>query len=129
MDRLSPKLNRGLGTVRQRIKPCCTRVWLHVPLQVSALVALFVSVTGRTPRFRIDGGGPAENLALQNIQVAGRAEQACQDVYVGGRHHGWQRSSSMRVCMQARLRMVIAFMLAQLLPWVRGRTGKHPHMS
>jgi hypothetical protein len=24
---------------------------------------------------------------------------------------------------QARLRMVLAFMLAQLLPWVRGRTG------
>jgi len=38
-----------------------------------------------------DGGSPAENLALQNIQ--------------------------------ARLRMVLAFFLAQLMPWVRGRQG------
>ena len=38
-----------------------------------------------------DGGGSAENLALQNIQ--------------------------------ARLRMVLAFFIAQLRPWSRGRTG------
>jgi hypothetical protein len=38
-----------------------------------------------------DGGSPAENLALQNIQ--------------------------------ARLRMVLAFFLAQLMPWVRSKQG------
>eukprot|EP00892_Ulva_mutabilis_P007450 jgi/Ulvmu1/5077/UM021_0094.1 len=58
---------------------------------VSALKALFVSVTGRTPEFASHGGSQAENLALQNIQ--------------------------------ARLRMVIAFLFAQLVLWVRGRTG------
>jgi hypothetical protein len=46
---------------------------------------------GRLPRFSVDGGSAAENLALQNIQ--------------------------------ARLRMVLAFLLAQLMPWVRGRAG------
>ncbi|KAK4534762.1 hypothetical protein CDCA_CDCA02G0787 [Cyanidium caldarium] len=56
---------------------------------VAALTALFVTVTGKTPRFRAHGGSAAENVALQNIQ--------------------------------ARLRMVVAFLFAQLLPWVRGR--------
>eukprot|EP00955_Chlamydomonas_euryale_P055790 356218-Chlamydomonas_euryale.AAC.3 len=27
-------------------------------------------ITGKTPRFRVDGGTPAENLALQNIQAS-----------------------------------------------------------
>jgi hypothetical protein len=36
---------------------------------VSALVALFGTITGKTPKFRVDGGCVAENLALQNIQV------------------------------------------------------------
>lgn len=58
---------------------------------IAALLALFVAVTRHTPRFKVDGGGMAENLALQNIQ--------------------------------ARLRMVIAFLFAQLLPWVRGQGG------
>jgi len=58
---------------------------------VSALVALFATITGKTPKFRVDGGCTAENLALQNIQ--------------------------------ARIRMVLAFFLAQLVNWVRGRSG------
>ncbi|KAI3428464.1 hypothetical protein D9Q98_007289 [Chlorella vulgaris] len=58
---------------------------------VAALTNLFSAITGRMPRFRVHGGSPAENLALQNIQ--------------------------------ARLRMVLAFLLAQLMPWVRGRSG------
>ncbi|KAL6764256.1 hypothetical protein V8C86DRAFT_3017388 [Haematococcus lacustris] len=64
---------------------------LAIDTVVSALVNLFVAVTGKTPRFRADGGDSAQNLALQNIQ--------------------------------ARLRMVISFLLAQLLPWVRGKQG------
>ncbi|CAI5995098.1 unnamed protein product [Closterium sp. NIES-64] len=55
---------------------------------VAAVVALFLTVTGLRPRYKLDGGTSAENLALQNIQ--------------------------------ARLRMVLAFLFAQLLPWVRG---------
>ena len=58
---------------------------------VSSLTALFTTITGRFPHFKVQGGTHAENLALQNIQ--------------------------------ARLRMVLAFLLAQLMPWVRGVSG------
>eukprot|EP00887_Chlorella_sp_A99_P004869 scaffold4.g4869.t1 len=62
---------------------------IRIDSVVRALAHLFVAVTGMTPQTQ--GGSPAENLALQNIQ--------------------------------ARLRMVIAFLLAQLSPWARGRAG------
>eukprot|EP00286_Rhodomonas_abbreviata_P014378 CAMPEP_0181324100 /NCGR_PEP_ID=MMETSP1101-20121128/20164_1 /TAXON_ID=46948 /ORGANISM="Rhodomonas abbreviata, Strain Caron Lab Isolate" /LENGTH=779 /DNA_ID=CAMNT_0023432223 /DNA_START=72 /DNA_END=2411 /DNA_ORIENTATION=+ len=58
---------------------------------VGALLAFFVSLTARTPKFKAHGGEVRENLALQNIQ--------------------------------ARLRMVMSYMLGQLLPWVHGREG------
>jgi hypothetical protein len=38
---------------------------------VGCVVALFTTITGKTPLFRVDGGSNAENLALQNIQVSG----------------------------------------------------------
>ncbi|KAF6262108.1 glutamine-dependent NAD(+) synthetase with GAT domain-containing protein [Scenedesmus sp. NREL 46B-D3] len=91
-----------MGTVnssadtRSRAKALAQQIGAyHVDCSIDSLVgcvvALFTTLTGRTPRFRLDGGSAAENLALQNIQ--------------------------------ARLRMVVAFLLAQLLPWVRGRSG------
>ena len=58
---------------------------------VSAILRLFSTVTGRSPQFKVHGGSPAENLALQNIQ--------------------------------ARSRMVLAYLFAQLAPWVQGRSG------
>lgn len=64
---------------------------INIDKVVTALVTLFVRITGKTPRFAVHGGTQAENLALQNVQ--------------------------------ARLRMVIAYLLAQLLPWVRGGQG------
>jgi NAD+ synthase (glutamine-hydrolysing) len=74
--------------------------YANIDRVVSALVAVFLTITetllggagkGKPPRFVIQGGTMAEDLALQNIQ--------------------------------ARTRMVLAYMLAQLLPWVRGRSG------
>lgn len=62
-----------------------------IDVVVAAVVGFFVMVTGKTPKFKVDGGSNAENLALQNIQ--------------------------------ARVRMVLSFLLAQLLPWVRGKNG------
>ncbi|KAJ1767730.1 glutamine-dependent NAD(+) synthetase [Coemansia sp. RSA 1813] len=56
---------------------------------VAAIVALFVLVAGKEPRYAVHGGSSAENLALQNIQ--------------------------------ARLRMLLAYLLAVLLPWTRGK--------
>ena len=58
---------------------------------MAALTTLFSAITSFTPRFRVHGGSPTENLALQNIQ--------------------------------ARLRMVVAYLFAQLLPTVRQRLG------
>lgn len=52
---------------------------------------VFAESTSFTPAFRSDGGTPAENLALQNIQ--------------------------------ARTRMVTAYLFAQLMPTVRKRKG------
>ncbi|CAN1254596.1 Glutamine-dependent NAD(+) synthetase [Linum perenne] len=58
---------------------------------VSALLSLFQTLTGKRPRYKVDGGSNIENLGLQNIQ--------------------------------ARIRMVLAFMLASLLPWVHSKPG------
>ncbi|WFD42631.1 NAD(+) synthase (glutamine-hydrolyzing) [Malassezia psittaci] len=58
---------------------------------VNAILGLFSLVTKHTPRFKVHGGSPAENLALQNIQ--------------------------------ARSRMVLSYLFAQLAPWIQGRTG------
>ncbi|KAL8196297.1 hypothetical protein R6Q57_025297 [Mikania cordata] len=58
---------------------------------VSAFLSLFQTLTGKCPRYKVDGGTNIENLGLQNIQ--------------------------------ARIRMVLAFMLASLLPWVHSKPG------
>ncbi|CAN4127170.1 unnamed protein product [Withania somnifera] len=58
---------------------------------VSSLISLFQTLTGKRPRYKVDGGSNIENLGLQNIQ--------------------------------ARVRMVLAFMLASLLPWVHNKPG------
>ncbi|CAN6718490.1 unnamed protein product [Malus baccata var. baccata] len=66
---------------------------LDVPIDgvVSALLSLFQTVTGKRPKYKVDGGSNVENLGLQNIQ--------------------------------ARIRMVLAFMFASLLPWVHNKPG------
>uniref|UniRef100_A0A7S2W193 Glutamine-dependent NAD(+) synthetase n=1 Tax=Rhizochromulina marina TaxID=1034831 RepID=A0A7S2W193_9STRA len=69
----------------------------HASMRIDEVVSAVVSVFarfisgGRTPSYESQGGTPAEDLALQNIQ--------------------------------ARVRMVLAYLSAQLLPWVRGRKG------
>jgi NAD+ synthase (glutamine-hydrolysing) len=37
---------------------------------VSAMLAVFETVTGKRPIYKIFGGSQTENLALQNIQVS-----------------------------------------------------------
>ncbi|KAK4486547.1 hypothetical protein RD792_009231 [Penstemon davidsonii] len=64
---------------------------LSIDVVVSALLSLFQTLTGKQPRYKVDGGSNIENLGLQNIQ--------------------------------ARVRMVLAFMLASLLPWVHNKPG------
>ncbi|CAG8505290.1 1937_t:CDS:10, partial [Dentiscutata heterogama] len=69
----------------------CYHIDMDMDNAVSSVFTLFNLVTNKTPRFRIDGGTDAENLALQNVQ--------------------------------ARLRMVLSYLFAQLLPWVRNKSG------
>ncbi|KAL2902874.1 Glutamine-dependent NAD(+) synthetase, partial [Bienertia sinuspersici] len=58
---------------------------------ISGLLTLFQTLTGKRPRYKVNGGSNAENLGLHNIQ--------------------------------ARTRMVFAFMLASLMPWVHNKSG------
>ncbi|RFU27523.1 hypothetical protein B7463_g8804, partial [Scytalidium lignicola] len=67
---------------------------LNIDTVVVAVVTLFTSVVHYVPKYKMYGGSPASNLALQNIQ--------------------------------ARLRMVLSYLFAQLLPTVRGRNAKNP---
>jgi len=64
---------------------------INIDSAVRAMLGIFSTVTGCIPRFKVRGGGPRENLALQNVQ--------------------------------ARCRMVMAYLLAQLMLWVRERQG------
>lgn len=82
---------------------------LNMDTLVKAVTDLFSVVTGKRPLFRAHGGTKAENLALQNIQV--RVPQ------LGSRKYSKSNYA------QARLRMVLAYLFAQLLPWVRGSEG------
>ncbi|ELR08005.1 glutamine-dependent NAD(+) synthetase [Pseudogymnoascus destructans] len=67
---------------------------LNIDTVYYAVTTLFTTVTSYAPKFKMFGGTPASNLALQNIQ--------------------------------ARLRMVLSYLFAQLLPTVRGRNKNNP---
>ncbi|RYH28661.1 hypothetical protein EON65_11370 [archaeon] len=58
---------------------------------VATMLKVFSLISGRVPRFTVQGGTMGEDLALQNIQ--------------------------------ARIRMVMAYLCAQLFPWLRGNAG------
>uniref|UniRef100_A0A1A9WFA1 Glutamine-dependent NAD(+) synthetase n=1 Tax=Glossina brevipalpis TaxID=37001 RepID=A0A1A9WFA1_9MUSC len=64
---------------------------INIDSAINALLGIFISVTGVTPRFRSQRGCARQNLALQNIQ--------------------------------SRIRMVLAYLFAQLMLWVRNRPG------
>jgi NAD+ synthase (glutamine-hydrolysing) len=70
---------------------------LRIDLMVKAVLTVFRNVTGQTPKFRSAcKSSPTSSEIAQDL--------ALQNI-------------------QARLRMVTAYFFAQLLPWVRGRTG------
>lgn len=43
---------------------------LNMDIVIQAIIALFTLITNKAPRFKVHGGTPGENLALQNIQVS-----------------------------------------------------------
>ncbi|KAL3883279.1 hypothetical protein ACJMK2_029562 [Sinanodonta woodiana] len=64
---------------------------ISIDIAVAAALSVFTSALKLVPKFRVHGGSPRENLALQNVQ--------------------------------ARIRMVLAYLFAQLVLWARGRSG------
>lgn len=64
---------------------------INIDTIVTAFLAVFTTITGHIPQFKVNGGSHRENLALQNIQ--------------------------------ARIRMVLAYLFASLIMWVRGKNG------
>jgi hypothetical protein len=67
------------------------------------------------------GGGFAEDLALQNIQV--RTPCTDSQPFLLICHQPLTHLPTQPHVRQARLRMVMAYLFAQLTPWVRGRRG------
>lgn len=91
---------------------------------VAAVVAVFLAIAevgaGRRPRFAVQGGTRAEDLALQNVQA-----RLCVRAAGGGEAEEGRCPTSHPSSPPSpdRRRMVLAYFLAQLLPWVRGRSG------
>ncbi|KAM9763325.1 glutamine-dependent NAD(+) synthetase isoform 2-T2 [Dama dama] len=82
---------------------------------VKALVGIFSLVTGTSPRFAVHGGSGRENLALQNVQVRGGGVSVRAPVPAC--------TVTPAPVGQARVRMVIAYLFAQLSLWSRGAPG------
>jgi hypothetical protein len=43
---------------------------INITTAVTAVLAIFTSVLGTVPRYKIHGGSPRENIALQNLQAS-----------------------------------------------------------
>ncbi|KAF5911421.1 hypothetical protein HPG69_004291 [Diceros bicornis minor] len=75
-------------------------IGLNIDPAVKAVVGIFSLVTGKRPLFAVHGGSSRENLALQNVQ-----------------------GNVSPPVVQARIRMVVAYLFAQLSLWSRGAQG------
>ena len=42
---------------------------LNIDAAVTAVIGIFIAITGMTPKYTVHGGSYRENLALQNVQV------------------------------------------------------------
>ena len=48
---------------------CSYHLSIGIDAAVTAILGIFTTVMGVIPKFKAHGGGPRENLALQNVQV------------------------------------------------------------
>ena len=102
------------------------------PLQV------FKELTKKEPRYKSEGGTHAEDVALQNIQADDApslprtlapshprtlTRGAAPPCTPSPTTHAAPPAPPPSPPRQARSRMVLSYMLAQLLPWTRGRSG------
>ena len=77
---------------------------INIDAVVSAILSVFTLFTGKTPQFKV---GARSASGDPRIQV----------------HGGTAAENLALQNIQARTRMVFAYLLAQLLPWTRGKTG------
>ena len=42
---------------------------VNIDAAVTAILGVFIAVVGIVPKFKVHGGSPRENLAMQNVQV------------------------------------------------------------
>lgn len=96
---------------------CSTHIRINIDMAVKGIIGVFSAVGGMLPRFRANGGSQRENLALQNIQVRAAASSLPVAPTRSPIYH-WGFFSS-----QARVRMVLAYLFAQLSLWSRGKPG------
>ena len=99
---------------------------------------VFKELTKKEPRYKSEGGTHAEDVALQNIQADDApslprtlapshprtlTRGAAPPCTPSPTTHAAPPAPPPSPPRQARSRMVLSYMLAQLLPWTRGRSG------
>lgn len=100
---------------------CSTHININIDMAVKGIIGIFSAVHGMLPRFRANGGSQRENLALQNIQV--RAAQRLPLFLLSFSLHHSGFAIELSCLAQARVRMVLAYLFAQLSLWSRGKPG------
>lgn len=89
---------------------------------VSSLLSLFQTLTGKRPRYKVEDKhftSPLSHLSVDGIITSSKVSMWFFFQVDGGsniENLGLQN-------IQARIRMVLAFMLASLLPWVHSKPG------
>ena len=51
---------------------CSYHQVINIDTAVTAVMTIFTAVMGLVPKFKVHGGSPRENLALQNVQVGNK---------------------------------------------------------
>lgn len=103
---------------------------VNIDMAVKGILGIFSAVTGKWPQFRVNGGSQRENLALQNVQVTVQS-LSLRFCFLFVLYPELSPSVSVHLSVlpsfslssQARVRMVLAYLFAQLSLWSRGKPG------
>ena len=80
----------------------------------AAIISVFTTFTGKVPKFKVG----------IRTYVCACNPLTCRDHFAILQVHGGTNAENLALQnIQARTRMVFSYLLAQLLPWVRGVTG------
>lgn len=96
----------------------------NIDTAVSAVVAIFAAATGQTPRFRVRLSGKRPGLLVKKEVCGFCVRYANSYPLKSPQAHGGSTPENLALQnIQARLRMVMAYLFASLLPWVHRRPG------